>query len=95
MKIIIDPTKCKGSGECIKICPTKAFVVEPSHDDIPKRPASVDYFRCVGCGLCETKCREIVFGAPALLTFAHGRGVPTRLREEPTQSYEVAVLPVD
>jgi ferredoxin len=76
-------------GECIDVCPTKAFVVETAHDGVPRRPASVDYFRCVGCGLCETKCREIVFGTPALLTFAHGRGQPTRLREEPTSDYVV------
>ncbi len=25
MKIIIDPTKCQGSGECIKVCPEKAI----------------------------------------------------------------------
>ena len=79
-------TKC---GECIDVCPTKAFVIEPEHDGVPRRPDAVDYFRCVGCGLCETACRNIVFGTPALLTFSHGRGQPTSLWENPTETYEV------
>jgi polyferredoxin len=82
-------TKC---GECIDVCPTKAFAVEPKHDEAPRRPLSVDYFRCVGCGLCEEVCRKIVFGTPALLTFAHGRGQPTSLREKPTDGFEFPII---
>lgn len=88
-----EDSKC---GECLDVCPTKAFVVEPKHDGIPRRPLAVDYFRCVGCGLCEEKCRTIVFGTPALLTFAHGRGQPTSLFEKPTAEFEMPIkIPED
>jgi polyferredoxin len=81
--------KCE---ECLKVCPTKAFVIEEPHGDVPRRPASVDYFRCVGCGLCETACRNIVFGRPALVTHAHGRGQPSSIRENPTATYEIPLV---
>ncbi|MFH1809282.1 MAG: 4Fe-4S binding protein [Pseudomonadota bacterium] len=73
--------------KCIEICPTKAFVIEAARPDRPLRPAAVDYVRCMGCGLCENACRKIVYGEPALKTFAHGRGQPTVLRERPTPSF--------
>jgi len=79
------------SGEtcekCLKICPTKAFNIEAKTAATPRRPRSVNYVRCMGCGLCEKACRRIVFGKPALITFAHGRGQPTVLREQPSAGY--------
>lgn len=69
--------------KCVEICPTRAFVIEKG-DHIPTRPASVDYARCVGCGLCEQACSHVVYGQPAVLTFSHGRGQPTALAERPT-----------
>lgn len=79
-------------GKCLDVCPTKAFAIEPldsnESKDNPRRPVSVDYVRCVGCGLCELECSKIVFGTPALLTFAHGRGQLTVLQEMPTRDYE-------
>jgi polyferredoxin len=88
----ISYTEDKKCAECIEICPTKAFVVEPKHDRVPRRPVSVDYFRCIGCGLCEKACRNIVFGTPALLTFTHGQGQPSSLREAPTASFAVPTV---
>jgi polyferredoxin len=81
-------------GKCIDICPTKAFTVEPKSDDNPTRPVSVDYVRCVGCGLCELECSKIVFGTPALITSSHGRGELTVLREMPTRDYEVPLVQI-
>ena len=78
-------SKC---AECVDACPTKAFVVEPKRDGVPRRPIAVDYFRCVGCALCEKACANIVFGEPAIRTFSHGRGQPTTLRASPSASYE-------
>jgi ferredoxin len=77
-------------AKCIDICPTKAFTVEEPHGDVPRRPVNVDYVRCVGCGLCELECSKIVFGTPALRTYAHGRGQPTTLNDEPTKLYQIA-----
>jgi ferredoxin len=74
--------------KCIEICPTGAFIIENAAPGRPLRPAAVDYTRCTGCGLCEHACRQIVFGEPALRTFAHGRGQPTALREQPTASFK-------
>ncbi len=88
----ISYTESSKCGECIDVCPTKAFVVEPKHEKVPRRPVQIDYFRCVGCGLCEEKCRDIVFGTPALLTFSHGRGQPTSLYEKPTKTYEMPLV---
>jgi len=49
MKIVIDPTKCKGSGECIKVCPEKAIT---KVDGI----AILDQSRCDLDGLCIPAC---------------------------------------
>jgi len=70
--------------KCVEICPTNAFAIEKG-DGFPTRPVSVDYNRCVGCGLCELACSHVVFGEPAMLTFSHGRGQPTTLAEMPTE----------
>ena len=56
-----------------------------------KHPRYVDDHLCVGCGLCELECDKIVYGEPAILTFAHGRGQPTVLRQVPTKDYEPPV----
>ena len=80
-----DNLACK---KCIDICPTKAFIAEPSDGTHPYRPVSIDYVRCVGCGLCEFACRKIVFGKPAVLTFSHGQGQPTVLRDRPTSDIQ-------
>lgn len=49
MKIIIDPAKCKGSGECIRICPEKAI---SRVDDM----AVLDESLCDFDGLCIPAC---------------------------------------
>lgn len=97
---VLDKGRCIGftenskCGECVRVCPTKAFVVEPAHGGVPLRPVAVDYVRCTGCGLCETKCRQIVFGAPAVTLYSHGRGEPTTLAAQPSASYEAKTVPV-
>lgn len=86
-------TEAQKCGQCIDVCPTKAFVVEAARPGVPRRPLSIDYSRCIGCGLCETKCRAIVFGAPALTTSGRGRGEPSSLATAPTRSYVAETLP--
>lgn len=49
MKIIIDPSKCKGSGECIKICPEKAITRV-------KGVATLEESLCDFDGICIPAC---------------------------------------
>ena len=51
MKIIIDPDKCKLSGECIKVCPQMAISVKDGK-------AVIDYERCDADGMCIPACPE-------------------------------------
>jgi Pyruvate/2-oxoacid:ferredoxin oxidoreductase delta subunit len=45
-------TKCKS---CVGICPFKANVYHPAHDNYPEKIAFLQE-RCVGCGLCAYHC---------------------------------------
>ncbi|PLX40120.1 MAG: ferredoxin [Deltaproteobacteria bacterium] len=49
MKIIVDPEKCTGSGECVRICPRKAITLE---DGL----AVVDHDICDLDGICIPAC---------------------------------------
>ncbi len=73
----ISYTEKVGCRRCIDICPTRAVIIDESPGRHPVRPASVDFMRCMGCGLCEYVCRLVVFGQPAIVNWAHGRGQPT------------------
>jgi len=49
MKIIIDQEKCRGSLECIKICPRKAITLVGGK-------AVIDHAKCDGDGICIPAC---------------------------------------
>lgn len=49
MKIIIDHDKCKGSGECVKVCPHNAL-------QIVEGKTVVDHDKCDLDGLCIPAC---------------------------------------
>ena len=51
MKIIINPDKCKLSGECIKVCPQKAISVKDGK-------AVIDYKKCDADGMCVPACPQ-------------------------------------
>ena len=51
MKIIINPDKCKLSGECIKVCPQKAIFVKDGK-------AVIDYEKCDLDGMCVPACPQ-------------------------------------
>ena len=51
MKIIINPDKCKLSGECIKVCPQKAISVKDGK-------SVIDYERCDADGMCVPACPQ-------------------------------------
>lgn len=49
MKIVVDATKCCGSGECVKVCPHGALA-------LAEGKAVVDYAKCDLDGLCLPAC---------------------------------------
>jgi len=68
--------------KCVEVCPNKAITIHP--DLKPERPKSVIYDRCIGCGECETACRKMVAGRPALTLNSTGVGEPAVLVVDPT-----------
>jgi ferredoxin len=55
----VDPDKCNGCGQCVKLCSFKAFRPRKKKDR-----AEVDAARCYGCGICRSAC---VTGAISLV----------------------------
>ncbi|MEF2606702.1 MAG: SDR family NAD(P)-dependent oxidoreductase [Schaedlerella sp.] len=46
--------KCTGCGACSNVCPADAITMLPNKDGFLN--PSVDYDKCINCGLCEKKC---------------------------------------
>ncbi|PLX81256.1 MAG: ferredoxin [Desulfuromonas sp.] len=51
MKLVVDKTKCCASGECVKICPTKAIT-------IVEGKAQIDMSKCDLDGICIPACPQ-------------------------------------
>ena len=68
--------------KCVEACPNKAIAVDMKIQ--PERPLKIIRSRCVGCGLCETACRKMVSGEPALVLTSREAGTPTVLVVNPT-----------
>ena len=49
----VDPTKCKGHGECVKACPSAGAI---TLDD--SNQARVNEALCISCGICVAVCPE-------------------------------------
>ena len=48
----IDPNKCVGSRECVKVCPAHAIEAKPGFTSM------IESFDCVKCGACLTACAQ-------------------------------------
>ncbi|MGO9612991.1 MAG: ATP-binding protein [Dissulfurispiraceae bacterium] len=60
----IDLSKCKGCGECAKVCPAGAIRIDTKKEgDMTKKWAVLSEDACLGCGVCSTKCK---FGAATM-----------------------------
>ena len=55
-KPVIVRAKCVGCGDCTRVCPAMAIVLE-------KGKAVIDPKKCIGCRMCVVTCS---FGAPRL-----------------------------
>ena len=49
MKLVVDASKCRGSGECMKVCPEKAITVKDGK-------AVIDAGLCDQDGICIPAC---------------------------------------
>jgi heterodisulfide reductase subunit A2 len=54
----VDPTRCQGSGECVRVCPQENAVhlEESSRNGETIRQAVVVPANCNGCGVCVSAC---------------------------------------
>ena len=48
----IDPNKCTGSRECVKVCPANAIEAKPGFTSM------IESFDCTKCGACLTVCAQ-------------------------------------
>jgi len=54
----VDLSKCKGCGECAKICPVDAIKIEERvKGNKKKRRAVRNEEVCLGCGVCSSVCK--------------------------------------
>ena len=49
--VIRNDSRCSQCGVCVPLCPTGAFVVDPS-----TREVQFDHTNCIACGLCVKVC---------------------------------------
>jgi polyferredoxin len=88
--ITYSPDAVKPCLKCVAVCPNRAIVIDREAD--PIRPLKVVYEQCIGCGRCETACRKMVIGEPAMTLNAHGVGNPALLVVDPTPPNEVKAV---
>jgi len=50
-KITIDSSKCRLSGECMKVCPQQAIILKNG-------TTTIDYEKCDADGMCIPACPE-------------------------------------
>ena len=48
----IDPARCIGSRDCVKVCPAGAIEARPGYTSM------IDSFDCTKCGACLTVCKQ-------------------------------------
>lgn len=53
----IDPARCRGCGDCARICPQGVLAVHTEPDGA-RGELRLDPDRCSGCGLCQDLCPE-------------------------------------
>lgn len=56
----VNPSACKGCGQCVTVCPVEAMTLVSSNDPVkPKKKKSLlNPDVCLGCGLCKRVCPQ-------------------------------------
>lgn len=55
--VTLDPEKCWGCGACVKVCPSKAFVLV-EEEGRTYALCEGDPCDCTGCYSCEVSCED-------------------------------------
>ncbi len=53
----IDAERCKGCGQCAKVCPVSAIEIREEGNGAARKRAVVDESLCLGCGVCYSACK--------------------------------------
>ena len=64
---LLDPRRCCGTGDCIRICPTQCLSRAAPPGVVLARPGD-----CISCGLCATVCPEQAIRMPAVPLLSPG-----------------------
>lgn len=55
----VDYSKCKGCGECVKVCPVDAITIDQRVTEGKKKKITIrDEEVCLGCGVCAKTCKS-------------------------------------
>ena len=55
MSLVFTNDSCIGCNKCIRVCPCLGACVAVTEEDGTER-IQVDPAKCIGCGVCTTKC---------------------------------------
>jgi 2-oxoglutarate ferredoxin oxidoreductase subunit delta len=62
IELLVDRSRCKSCGLCVKFCPQKVLVISDELNFLGYNSvAPQDISKCTGCGVCYTVCPDMVF----------------------------------
>jgi NAD-dependent dihydropyrimidine dehydrogenase PreA subunit len=64
---VLDPRRCCGTGDCVRVCPTQCLSASPPASVVLVRPGD-----CISCGLCAAVCPEQALRLPTVPSLSPG-----------------------